>query len=168
MTWENLYCSEGFFNRAEINIVVYSMKYMMKKSPLIWILISYYGLLQLVHFVMNLIVIFISPELLSQASPLLTASQAHYFLFTSLVDFIFASPIGIMGAIFFLSKQKKVGIWMVSFSLIIAWLTAIAYVVLLLALHAFTLNATNIVFWLLFVPVAVLTVVLWHGRNVKQ
>ena len=137
----------------------------MKKSSWIFILISYYGLLQIAHLLMNFVVLFVSPELVMQASPLLTASQAHYFMITSLVDFVFASPLAIVGAGFLFTQYKKVSVWLTSLSLIFAWLTAIAYVLLLFVFHAFVVNTTNLVFGLLFIPVIILTVLIISNKK---
>lgn len=137
----------------------------MKKDWLRKVLIWYYGLLQLVHFVMNLIVIFIRPELVSLVSPLLTAQQSHYFMITSGIDFVFASPIGVAWARYYFSKHQKISMRLLSRSLIIAWLTAIVYVGLLFVFHAFVWNATTIVFGILFLPVLPLTRLILYYRK---
>lgn len=146
--------------------MIYLFLSCMKKSSVFSMLVWYYGLLQLAHFAMNLIIIFMHPELLTQASPLLTSSQAHYFVITSLADFILASPLGIVWAILFFSAYRKIALRLVSLSLIIAWLTAVLYVALLLMFHAFTLNSTTIIFGVLFIPVIILTI-MYLPKNKK-
>ena len=137
------------------------------KRRWVWnILVWYYGLLQLAHFIMNFVIIFIRPELAWQASPLLTWQQAHYLLLTSIIDFIFASPLGIVWALCYFSENQKISMRLLSRSLIVAWLTAIIYLVVLLSFHAFTCNATNIVFGLLFLPIIPLTfLILCHRKS---
>ncbi len=139
---------------------------MMKKHWIRSILIWYYGLLQLAHFAMNFVIIFIRPELAMQASSVLTISQSHYLMLTSIIDFVFASPLGMAGAFFYFSKSNKISMRLLSRSLIIAWLTAIIYLVVLLSFHAFTCNVTNIVFGLLFLPILPLTyLILCHRKS---
>ena len=129
----------------------------------IWVLVMYYGVLQVLHIAMNIVLLF-RPEFMLWASPILDLSESRYLLISLYIDFLVASPLGILGVGMYVRKHNK-ALMIIIISLCIALISAGLYIGILLYFEAFVLSVPTIIFGCAFAPAFVLLIRLCYYRN---
>ena len=128
-------------------------------------LVYYYGFLQVVHLLMNFVVIFVpSFESASLLSTNLDKGEFQVLLSSSYIDFLLASPLGIVFVCGFMKNKKwadTVGI----ISLTAALVSAFIYTYFLVIFNAWEFSLPNILINIVFVPIFILYFLLLKNNS---
>ena len=118
-------------------------------------LLVYYAILQGLHLIMNIVIVFFDQSLLLQVSSLLQQSDAYLFLITSYIDLFIASPLGVIGVVAII-KRKQYGWTLLSISIVTALMSMALYIGFLVNLGIFRLDTITVIFGVLFLPVVII------------
>ena len=123
------------------------------------LLVKYYGVLQVLHFIANFLAIFVlRDEAFSALSKLITPEDTRILIFSSYIDFFIASPFGIAWVFAYLKNSKWANL-LGAISLNFAAASAFLYVYMLLTLGVWEFTPLNTIILVAFAPISLVYIV---------